>query len=418
LFPQHETVSDVVYLCGNSLGLQPKSLEGEVVKSLHKWSREAVEGHFTGSDQWVEIEKQLNPPMARLVGALESEVILMNSLTCNLHLMMTSFYRPTPVRFKILVEKKAFPSDYHAVISQIQVHGFDPATALVEIEPSEGSVLVDHDRIREVIQREGSSIALILFSGIQYYTGQLFDMKSITAWGHEQGCKVGFDLAHAVGNVPLSLHDWGCDFACWCTYKYMNCGPGSMGGCFVHERHGHVGDSNSTELFFQPEPVRLAGWWGHRPSDRFHMEAKFIPSEGASGFRLSNPPVLLVACLKSSLEIFDRADIYHLREKSLCLTAYLEYLLQLHLAESVAILTPTNAMERGCQLSLKFKHIGDQGIGFEVDEILTKLKENGIYCDARKPNVIRIAPAPLYNNFQDVFRFISILRSILHSNRI
>ena len=252
--------------------------------------------------------------MAKLVGALPSEVVMMNSLTCNLHMMLTSFYRPTNTRFKILIEKKAFPSDHHAVVSQIQLHGLDPTTALLEVAPRPGETNLHHEDIEEIITREGESIALVMFSGIQYYTGQLFDMQRITVVAQAHGCKVGFDLAHAVGNVPLSLHDWGCDFAVWCTYKYMNCGPGSIGGCFVHERHGRSGlrqeeEEGSTCTDIPPEPLRMAGWWGHRREDRFAMEPRFIPAEGVNGFRLSNPPVLLIACVRASLDLFDKVSI-------------------------------------------------------------------------------------------------------------
>jgi kynureninase len=250
--------------------------------------------------------------MARLVGGLPKEVVMMNSLSCNLHMMMAAFYCPTATRFKILIEKKAFPSDTHAVVSQIQLHNLDPATALIEIAPREGETTLRMEDILHVIATEGASIALIMFSGVQYYTGQLFDMSAITAAGHAQGCKVGFDLAHAVGNVPLKLHDWGCDFACWCTYKYMNCGPGSIGGCFVHERHGNAGShpeilaQTADGPYIAPDPVRMAGWWGHRRDDRFVMAPHFIPAEGVNGFRLSNPPVLLMACVRASLDLFDK----------------------------------------------------------------------------------------------------------------
>ena len=250
--------------------------------------------------------------MASLVGAQRSEVVMMNSLTGNLHLMMSAFYRPTDTRYKIMIEKKAFPSDYHAVISQIQIHGRDPADALIEVAPRDGETTLRQEDIEAAINEHGSTISLVLFSGVQYYTGQFFDIPRITAAGHAHGCKVGFDLAHAVGNVPLQLHEWGCDFACWCTYKYMNCGPGCLGGCFVHERHGKAGEAAAAALiadrsrYHVPEPVRMAGWWGHRREDRFLMEPQFIPCEGANGFRLSNPPVLLIACIRASLDLFDK----------------------------------------------------------------------------------------------------------------
>lgn len=265
-----------------------------------------------GEDKWVEVEAPLNAPLARLVGAKESEVVAMNSLTCNLHVMMMAFYKPTPQRFKIAIEKKAFPSDYHAVISQLHLHGYDPNTALVEIASKEDGLLLAEEDIEAAIKAHGESIALVLFSGVQYYTGQVFPLEKIARWGHEVGAVVGFDLAHAVGNVPLSLHEIDCDFACWCSYKYLNCGPGAMAGCFVHERHGDVEFEealSAEDRFLKPKLVRLGGWWGHRISDRFVMNPTFTPESGANGFRLSNPPVLLVSCLKASLSVFDEVCI-------------------------------------------------------------------------------------------------------------
>lgn len=348
--------------------------------------------------------------MAKMVGASESEVIFMNSLTANLHFMMVAFYRPTATRFKILMEKKAFPSDYHAIISQIQLHGFDVESALIEVGPREGETLIRQEDIEAAIEAEGESIALILFSGIQYYTGQLFDMRQITACGKAKGCNVGFDLAHAVGNVPLQLHDWGCDFACWCTYKYLNSGPGCMGGCFVHEQHGQATFQPDTLSSKYPTPVppRLAGWWGHRSSDRFVMEPTFVPEEGAAGFRVSNPPMVCVACVKASLALFEAAGMQRLRAKSLLLTGYFEYLLRRELASQVTILTPSDPQQRGCQLSLTF-----HSTTTSAEQILAVLKEEGVFGDVRKPNVIRIAPTPLYNSFQDVFHFVAILKRIL-----
>eukprot|EP01039_Chlorochromonas_danica_P000153 gene154-162_t len=401
-----------VYLCGNSLGLQPKKTKEEVVNHLDKWAQQAVEGHFTGDDMWVEVESPLNINMANLVGALPSEVVLMNTLTCNLHLMMIAFYRPTVHRFKILIEKKAFPSDYHAVISQIQLHGYDPSISLIEMTPRDGEVHLREEDIESLLIEQGESISLVLFSGIQYYTGQLFDMEKITRWAKAAGCQVGFDLAHAVGNVPLQLHEWGCDFACWCTYKYMNSGPGCIGGCFVHERHGRV-VLEGEGIYQQPVPRRLAGWWGHRIHDRFQMEPSFTPEEGARGFRLSNPPVLEVACVKASLDVFAKADIHKLREKSILLTAYLEVLLMKELHEEVEIFTPREVSRRGCQLSLAFRPFAPNQLLVDIDLVVKELKKNGIICDARKPNVMRVAPTPLYNSFEDVYRFVQVLKQVL-----
>jgi kynureninase len=309
------------YLCGNSLGIQPKKTKDHILHQLEKWGNEGVEGHFTEPTPWLTIDDIVMESMARVVGALPSEIVLMNSLTVNLHLMMVSFYHPTEIRHKILIEKKAFPSDVHAVVSQILHHNLDPSVSLLEIGPREGEILLRIEDIEALIAAEGDSIALVLLSGVQYYTGQLFDMGRITTAAKAKGCKVGFDLAHAVGNVPLQLHDWGCDFACWCTYKYMNCGPGSIGGCFIHECHSKkepaqnaLSSQNLIEgekPHFQQEvvdPPRFAGWWGHRLKDRFLMEPQFIPCEGAYGFRLSNPPVLLIAGARASLDLFDKVS--------------------------------------------------------------------------------------------------------------
>lgn len=355
--------------------------------------------------------------MAALVGGLESEVVIMNSLTCNLHLMMIAFYRPTSTRYKILIEKKAFPSDYHVICSQIQLNGFNPNEALLELEPDDGEVNIRNEKIKKVIDEQGENIALIMLGGIQYYSGQLFDMESITKWGHEKGCMVGFDLAHAVGNVPISLHDWGCDFACWCTYKYMNCGPGSIAGCFVHEKHTLSSSSEPSGKYEAVVPRRLAGWWGHRAKDRFNMEPTFIPEDGVNGFRLSNPPVLLVACVRASLSVFDKAGpgMERLRRKSILLTGYLEHLLLTELNGLVKILTPSDPLQRGCQLSVTFEvdSTAEASAKSKADIVLEGLKNHDVICDIRRPNVIRIAPTPLYNSFTDVRRFVTILKSIL-----
>lgn len=316
IFPSAHKDSVVVeanYLCGNSLGIQPKKTRDHVMNQLDKWGREGVEGHFTDPTPWLTIDDITMDSMARLVGAEPAEIVLMNSLTVNLHLMMVSFFRPTATRHKILIEKKAFPSDVHAVVSQIVHHKLDPAVSLLEIAPRDGENLLRIEDIEALIEAEGDSIALVLFSGIQYYTGQLFDMGRITKAAKGKGCNVGFDLAHAVGNVPLKLHEWGCDFACWCSYKYMNCGPGSIGGCFVHSSHSNHNDlvENNANGHFQKvivNPPRFAGWWGHRLDDRFVMGPEFVPCEGAYGYRLSNPPVLLMAGARASLDLFDQVD--------------------------------------------------------------------------------------------------------------
>jgi len=385
--------SDCLYFCGNSLGLQPKSTKEYINAELQKWATYGVNGHFVDPLPWVTVDETVVEGSARLVGALPIEIAIMNSLTANLHFMMVSFYRPTQARFKIVMEGKAFPSDKFAIASQIKFHGFDPAIAIVEVFPREGEHFISTSDIEAKIREHGDSVALVLFSGVQYYTGQWFQMERITQVGHEVGACVGFDLAHAVGNVPLKLHDWGVDFACWCSYKYLNSGPGSIGGCFVHEKH-----ANDTTL------PRFEGWWGHRKQDRFQMAHNFVPASGAFGFQLSNPPVLLCASLRASLDIFDQVGIDNLRKRSLLLTAYLELLLKTYVQDFIEILTPANPDERGCQLSISFHSI-------DTERVFNQLRLNGIICDVRQPNVIRVAPAPLYNTFSDIYEFVKILRT-------
>uniref|UniRef100_A0A7S4RHQ5 Kynureninase n=1 Tax=Alexandrium monilatum TaxID=311494 RepID=A0A7S4RHQ5_9DINO len=393
--------SSCIYLCGNSLGLQPKNTQPYVLEELEKWQRWGVEGHFPGVNAtrpWVTADEDCRDDMARIVGAKPVEIAVMNSLTVNLHLLMCAFYRPTKQRHKIMMEGKAFPSDKFAVASQITHNGFDPETSLVELWPREGEHTLRTDDIEAAIKARGQELAVVMFSGVQYYTGQFFQLDRITRAAREQGCLVGFDLAHAVGNVPLQLHDWGCDFACWCTYKYLNSGPGNIAGAFVHERHANAGVSDL--------PGRLTGWWGHRKEDRFEMEHHFVPSPGAQSFMLSNPPVLCVAALRASTDLFARAGMERLRAKSLKLTAYLEHLIHTEVGqEYVEIITPNDPQQRGCQLSLVFK--SDMG---KVHEALGR---HGVVCDIRKPSVMRIAPAPLYNSFSDVFDFVRLLRGLL-----
>lgn len=367
---------------------------------LGKWSTQAVDGHFEQPTPWVSIDDIVVDSSAKLMGALPSEVVIMNTLTANLHFMMSAFYRPTATKFKILTEKKAFPSDTHAVMSQLQLHGYDPVDALLEVAPREGEDTLRMEDILEVIHREGDSIALVLFAGIQYYTGQLFDIQAIVQAGHAHNCLVGIDLAHAAGNVPLKLHDWDVDFACWCTYKYINSGPGCIGGAFVHSKHTETKETAGQAM------NRLSGWWGHRASDRFKMAPDFIPCEGAYGFRVSNPSVLLVACVRASLDIFDEAGgMEVLRAKSLLLTGYLEYLLVTELADHCKIFTPSDPAQRGAQLSVMFK--------VDLDETLKKLGERGVMCDIRRPSCMRIAPTPLYNSFSDVYEFVKVLGTVL-----
>jgi kynureninase len=335
--------------------------------------------------------------MARLVGASPTEVVTMNSLTVNLHLMMTSFFRPTRERHRILLEDHAFPSDDYAVESQAIVHGFNPAEALVRLQPGRGKHCIDTADIAQVLERDGESIALVLLPGVQYYTGQAFDIEAITRLAHAKGCVVGFDLAHAAGNLILSLHEWNVDFAVWCTYKYLNSGPGSVGACFVHERHG-----------MRQDLPRLAGWWGHDKESRFRMEPGFRPIPGAEGWQLSNPPILSLAAIRASLGIFMEAGgMEPLREKSLRLTGYLEWLLAREIGDSAEILTPADPGRRGCQLSFRVKSSGSGRT------VLEKLEASAVTCDWREPDVIRVAPVPLYNRYEEVHRFVQILRNAL-----
>ena len=364
---------DVIYLSGHSLGLQPRSVRAYVERELEDWANLGVEGHFHARNPWMPYHKLLSEKMARIVGASADEVVMMNSLTVNLHLMMVSFYRPTATRSKILIEKGAFPSDQYAVKSQIRYHGFDPQASLLEIAGSD---------LLNTIEVEGNSIALVLPGGVNYSTGEFYDLEAITDAARAKGCVVGFDLAHAAGNVPLKLHDWGPDFAVWCTYKYLNSGPGSVGGCFVHQRHARD--------WHLP---RLAGWWGHDEEARFRMEPDFRPMAGAEGWQLRNPSILSLAAVRASLDVFDEAGMGRLRAKSEALTGYLEYLI----TSGSNIITPSDPRRRGAQLSIRIPG-GRQSI-------CDQLAAQGIICDWREPDILRVAPVPLYNSFADVFHF-------------
>lgn len=390
--PQHEGQNQA-YFCGNSLGLQPKSLPAALTEELNNWAQNGVEGHFHGKHPWMPYHEFVRDSLATLVGAMPSEVVAMNSLSVNLHLMMVSFYRPTKERNAILIEAGAFPSDRYAVESQIRFHGFDPAESLIEIEPDLPGGVFSMAHIEKIIVEHGHRIALILWPGVQYRTGQYFDLKEITRLGHAAGCVVGFDLAHAAGNLPLSLHDSGADFAAWCSYKYLNSGPGAIAGCFVHDRH-----ANSTR-------PRFAGWWGHDKSTRFKMGPEFIPTPGADGWQLSNPPILALAPVRVSLEIFRQAGMQNLRNKSLKLTAYLESLIRQELQNTLSIVTPNNPEQRGCQLSLRVNAGREQGRA-----LFGALSAQGIIGDWREPDVIRISPAPLYNNYCDVLQFVHAVK--------
>lgn len=387
--PKSQNGADCLYFCGNSLGLQPKSLKAAIDQELLDWQTFGVEGHWNAKNPWMPYHEFLTESLARLVGAKPSEVVAMNTLSVNLHLMMVSFYRPTKERYKIVIEGQAFPSDQYAVASQIKFHGFDPKDALIELKPRAGEKTIRTEDIEALIEREGDSIALIMLGGVNYYTGQLFDMKRITAAGHKKGCMVGFDLAHAAGNAPLSLHEWNVDFACWCSYKYLNSGPGSIAGCFVHERHAN-----------NPDLPRFAGWWGHDKTTRFKMGPDFQPIPGAEGWQLSNPPILSLVAVKTSLEIFDKAGMKALREKSLTLTGYMEFLLDTLESDAFTILTPREPDQRGAQLSIVVKQGGRK--------VFEALEAQGVICDWREPDCIRVAPVPLYNSFADVYHFVRL----------
>ena len=386
--PRHGD-AEQAYFCGNSLGLQPKAVRGALIDELDDWANLGVEGHFLGKHPWMPYHEFVRESLAACVGAMPSEVVAMNSLSVNLHLMMVSFYRPTPQRHGILIEAGAFPSDRYAVESQVRFHGFDPATSLIELEADEPGGTISMQAIERVLAERGNEIALVLWPGVQYRSGQAFDCKEVARLAHAQGCIVGFDLAHGAGNRVLDLHDSGADFAAWCSYKYLNSGPGAVAGCFVHERHA------------RSDRPRFAGWWGHDPSTRFRMGPEFTPTPGADGWQLSNPPILALAPLRVSLEIFQRAGMPALREKSVRLTGYLQSLIQQRLAGVLDIVTPLDPAQRGCQLSLRV--IGGRERGHQLFE---RLSASGIIGDWRDPDVIRISPAPLYNRYEDVLRLV------------
>ena len=385
--PAHQG-HEQAYLCGNSLGLQPRGAREYVEEVLDKWKVEAVEGHFTGSGQWMPYHALMRDGLAATVGALPSEVVAMNSLTANLHLMMVSFYRPTPERPAILMEAGAFPSDRYALESQVRFHGFDPATDLIEVQPDEPDGTISMAAIEQAIETHGPRLALVLWPGVQYRSGQAFDMAEIVRLGHAAGAVVGFDHAHAAGNLELRLHDSGADFAVWCHYKYMNSGPGAVAGCFVHERHART------------DRPRFAGWWGHEQDSRFRMGPDFVPTPGAEGWQLSNPPILGLAPLRASLELFERAGMDALRAKSERLTGYLEALIDARLSQLLQVVTPSDPSRRGAQLSLRVRAGRDAGRA-----LFEHLAAHGVVGDWREPDVIRISPAPLYNNHADVLRF-------------
>ncbi|HTT24510.1 MAG TPA: kynureninase [Candidatus Sulfotelmatobacter sp.] len=384
--PRTKSEKECIYLCGHSLGLQPKSAQTYIDEMLKDWAELGVEGHFHAGNPWLRYHRLLTEPTATLVGAESTEVVVMNSLTTNLHLMMTSFYRPTPQRHKILMEHGAFPTDQYAVKSQICFHGYEPSRSLIELVPREGESSIRDEDVESLIEREGESIALILLGGVNYATGQLFDLAEITKAGHRKGCIVAFDLAHAVANVPLRLHEWGPDFAVWCSYKYLNGGPGCAGGCFVHERHCRAWDL-----------PRYAGWWAHDEKTRFEMGPDFHPMPGAEGWQLSNPPILALAPLRTSMDIFSEVGIDRLRKKSRLLTGYMEFLLAEKASSNYSIITPADPERRGAQLSIRVP---------SGRKVCDRLASQGVIGDWREPDIYRVAPAPLYNSFRDIYSFV------------
>ncbi len=386
---------ECIYFTGNSLGLQPKSTQDYVLNELEDWANYGVEGHFHARKPWVSYHEAFPSLLSEIVGALPEEIVVMNQLTVNLHLLMISFYKPTEKRFKIICEAKAFPSDQYAIQSQAKLHGFDPNVVIVEVKPKEGNVCIDTEDILAAIEAHGEETALVLFGGVNYYSGQVFDMHAICKAAHKAGAICGLDLAHAAGNISLELHDWGVDFACWCSYKYLNSGPGGVSGVFIHQRH-----ASNTEI------LRLAGWWGHDKDSRFKMGDTFHPIPTAEGWQLSNAPILSMSAHLASLEIFAEAGMHHLVKKGKMLSAYMLYVLdeinQNASQKLIEILTPRNESERGCQISMLMLKNGK--------EIFDSLTSSGVIADWREPDVIRVAPVPLYNSFEDVFRFGEILR--------
>ena len=400
LIPPHAD-GEQRYFCGNSLGLQPRGVRAALLQELDDWSRLAVEAHFRGRHPWMPYHGFVREGLAELVGAEASEVVAMNSLTVNLHLLMASFYRPTKERAAILIEAGAFPSDRYAVESQIRFHGFDPSSELIELQPDEADDTISMAAIERTLAEHGKRIALVLWPGVQYRSGQAFDLREITRLAHAQGCIVGFDLAHAAGNLPLRLHDCGADFAAWCHYKYCNSGPGAVAGAFVHARHA------------QSDRPRFAGWWGHDQATRFRMGPDFKPTPGADGWQLSNPPILALAPLRVSLELFQRAGMAELRRKSERLTGYLESLIRTRLSDTLHIVTPREPERRGCQLSLRVAGGRERGRA-----LFEHLESIGIIGDWREPDVIRISPAPLYNRHIEVLDFVRAVERWRDANNL
>ena len=392
--PKTSEGDEWLYFTGNSLGLQPKQTKNHINQELEDWANLGVEGHFEAKNPWLPYHEFLTESMAEIVGAKPIEVVIMNTLTTNLHLLMVSFYQPTRTKFKIVIESDAFPSDRYAVETQLKFHGFDPTESLIEWSPRAGETLLNIDDLASILDTQGDEIALLLIGGVNYYTGQYLDLKKIAKLGHQYGCKVGIDLAHGVGNILPNLHDSGVDFAAWCTYKYMNSGPGSLGGIFVHERHAH-----------DESLKRFAGWWSQNKDTRFDMRQPLDIIPGAEGWQLSNPPILSMAAIKASLELFSEVGMPALRKKSIRLTGYLEYLILELQNEHISIITPKDPEQRGCQLSIQVRN---------ADKSLhTKLSEANVITDWRTPDVIRCAPVPFYNSFEDVFNMVETLKTVL-----
>jgi kynureninase len=390
----------LLYFAGHSLGLQPKSAAAMIEQELGDWRRLGVLGHHAATRPWIPYHERAAPALAELAGAMEGEVVAMNSLTVNLHLMLVSFFRPDAARNTILIESSAFPSDRYAVVSQLEFHGLDPAQNLIEVGPRPGERTLRTEDVIERIEREGSRLSLVLLPGVQYLTGQLLDMPALIAAARRVGARVGVDLAHAIGNTPLQLHDWNPDFAVWCSYKYLNAGPGAVGGCFVHQRHARD--------FKLP---RFAGWWGHNKAERFLYDPKFDPIAGAQGWQLSNPPILSTAPLLASLEIFQRAGMRALRAKSIALTGYMQKLIEEHLRGLVEIITPSAPEQRGSQLSVRLARPAA-----EAKRCQEALSTAGVIGDWREPDVLRLAPIPLYNSFADVLAAVEILARTLRGS--
>ncbi len=389
---------ECIYFTGNSLGLQPKTVKKYVDQELEDWARMGVEGHLLARNPWLPYHELFPQQISKIVGSMPEEVVVMNQLTVNLHLLMVSFYRPTQQRYKIICEAKAFPSDQYAMESQVMMAGFNPEEAIIEVNPREGEHTIRTEDILKVIDENNDSVALVLFGGVNYYTGQVFDMKSITAAAHEVGAYAGFDLAHAIGNVPLHLHDWDVDFACWCSYKYLNSGPGGVAGVFINYKHA----SN-------PTFPRFAGWWGYTKKSRFNMEKGFEAIPTAEGWQMSNAPILSMAAHKASLDLFEEADMENLLDKMKLLSGFLHFVLHdinnKQPEKIIEIITPDSEEERGCQVSIFMLKKGK--------EVFKELTAQGVIADWREPNVIRVAPVPMYNSYEEVWKFGNLIERIL-----